>query len=946
MRQYAGDAVTALGAGSSDFPTAGARWHLRLLGGIRLQDHTTVHTRFATRAITALLARLALWPGRDHAREELIEILWPGVDVVTGRRRLRQALSLLKAALEPPEGASVPVLQADRLSVRVIPGTIACDVHAFLGLVGNGHREGALALYRGDLLPGFYDDWILEERSRLQALRDRLMAATAVHRDLHPTSAPAPQTAVPSMAGPTDALRPLRAHWPSYLTRYFDDAGQSERLLAQVLAHRLVTVRGPGGSGKTRLVVRMAEKLAPPAFASGPEGSSGFSIVLFVPLSAVQTREQLLGALRSALQIDDGAAPLDALLSRLEGVRALMVLDNAEQLAGVADELITSLTGALPGLHLLVTSRHRLGLDGEREFPVAALALPPSDAPLEVVAASPSVAMFVDRARAARVDFHLGDRNHRVIAELVRALEGMPLAIELAASRVRGFSPSEMLTRLRVPVAPSGATPRLDLLSRPGSRSMQQSRHTSMQRTIEWSWQQLDESQRAIAGALTVFPGGCDAPMLASVHPDVDIRSGLEHLYAHSLLRADAADPVVGEAADMAPRYQLYETIREYATAQFDPAHTSVWRARQRAWATGWLQAMPATPDLVQVRADQANLSLAFATAAADAAGDDVVALLVALRPLHEAVTWSLETLDHAAAALETATESARRSRGRSALVPLLFTAGRNDAATRQAEAAVREAPERTIARAWALQVLASVRWRGATSRAEQVMPWIDEAQALAQAHGGLDLLAALLSQRAYVQHGHDGDAEAASALHAQALALWEQLGNRHGVNYARYNLAVFDFLCGRRMNALVQWDAIAAEAALLQDWRRVSVVNSARSAALSEMRRWQEARQALRDGLVQSWRAMRLYDVAIDLWNLPRVLAHLRQPDKALALMAFAAQFWQSRFGALTPEDRRHIQRVERLAGGQTDVRARATATARGRQLSLAEAVALALAD
>ena len=209
---------------------------------------------------------------------------------------------------------------------------------------------------------------------------------------------------------------------------------------------------------------------------------------------------------------------------------------------------------------------------------------------------------------------------------------------------------------------------------------------------------------------------------------------------------------------------------------------------------------------------------------------------------------------------------------------------------------------------------------------------------------GDLDLLVALLSQRAYAQHGLDRNAEAASALHAQARALWACLGNGHGVNYARYNVAVFDFQSGRRESALSQWDVIAAGAASLQDWRRLSVVNSACCAALSDMRCWPRALQALRESLRHAWHAMHLYDVSVDLWNLPRVLAHLWQPGQALTLMVFAAQFWQSRFGELTAEHRRHMQRVERLVSGRA--RGRAEATARGRQLLLAEAVALALAD
>ena len=950
----------ALHAVPSSPAPSGARWHLSVLGGLRLHDSTTVHTRLATRAITALLVRLALWPKRDHAREELIELLWPDIDLPTGRRRLRQALSLLKSALEPPGADAVPVIQADRLSVRIVPGTIACDVHAFEEHARRGHGDAALLLYRGELLPGFFDEWIHEERSRLIAVHDKLLAAPATHVLVHP--APFGPAAL-EPPGPVATGSAPRAHLPSYLTRYFADAGQCERLQAQVLQHRLVTLLGPGGSGKTRLAVQVAEQLAQPGPApGGPQDATAFALLTFVPLAAVQTRGQLLGALQAALHIGATDATLDTLLARLEGVKALLVLDNAEQLAGVADDVLMGLTSALPALHLLVTSRLRLGLDGEREFPIAALPMPPAHAPLQAAAASPSVVLFVDRARAVRVDFHLSERNHAVIGQLVRALEGMPLAIELAASRVRAYSPAEMLAKLRLPVVPEGDTPGLDLLSRPGPRSTQPSRHASMQRTIEWSWQQLSEDQRALAGAMAVFQGGCDATMLGYVHAGADVREGLEQLHAHSLVHMDVhahvhghvdehvhgLDPAGAEpgTGDTPPRFQLYEPIREYAAAQFDRARSRAWRAQQRAWALAWLQAMPATPPLARVRAELTNLAVAFASAAADAAGDDAVGLLVALRPLHEGVTLSGETLAQACAAVETCTDPALRSRGRSALAPLLFTAGKTNAAKLLAEAAVAEAPAQTAVRGWALQALASVCWRGALSPAGEVMPWVDEAQALAEARGDLDLLAALLSQRAYAQHGLDRNAEAASALHAQARALWARLGNRHGVNYARYNVAVFDFQSGGRESALSQWDGIAAEAASLQDWRRLAVVNSARCAALSDMRRWPLAQEALRESLRHAWHAMRLYDVSVDLWNLPRVLAHLRKPAQALTLMAFAAHFWQSRIGDLSVADRRHVQMVERLAARQLNARACAEATARGLQMSLAEAVALALAD
>ena len=146
---------------------AGPRWNLHLLGRFELDDGDRVRTRLVTRAVTALLARLALWPQREHPREELSELLWPGVDAETGRRRLRQALSLLKGVLEPAEHGPVAAVQADRLSLRLVAGAVQCDVHAFERHARAGQHAAALAAYPGELLPGFYDEWIVDERRRL-----------------------------------------------------------------------------------------------------------------------------------------------------------------------------------------------------------------------------------------------------------------------------------------------------------------------------------------------------------------------------------------------------------------------------------------------------------------------------------------------------------------------------------------------------------------------------------------------------------------------------------------------------------------------------------------------------------------------------------------------------------------------------------------------------------
>ena len=131
-----------------------AHWHLRLLGGLVLDDGRQALTRLPGRAVTALLARLAMAPQRDHPREELIELLWPGVALDIGRNRLRQTLSTLRRLLEPPgRGLSAPVLAADRLVLRLLPGGLHCDVVAFEQAMARRSDAEALAWYRGELLP-------------------------------------------------------------------------------------------------------------------------------------------------------------------------------------------------------------------------------------------------------------------------------------------------------------------------------------------------------------------------------------------------------------------------------------------------------------------------------------------------------------------------------------------------------------------------------------------------------------------------------------------------------------------------------------------------------------------------------------------------------------------------------------------------------------------------
>jgi predicted ATPase len=949
-------------------PAAGEpRWQVRLLGAVQAFDGVQRIERFPSRAGAALLARLALAPQQAHAREELVELLWPGVDLAIGRNRLRQTLSALKSLLEPADQPGASVLQADRLHVRVVPGALGCDVRDFEQLARSGQVDAALALYGGDLMPGYYDDWIIEERGRLAALRERLQAAPSA----------LPRLAAPparrSTAADTAGAEPSGLRLPGYLTRLFGVELAAARLRAMLLSNRLVSLLGPGGSGKTRLAVEVASALrevpgwSPPGDAgtAPAAAASRFDGVAFVPLVNCSSAPQMADAIAAALRLPGGAetvgsGPADRLVGALAGRRMLLVLDNLEQLVGAAAPLVAQLLAQLPGLHLLVTSRHALEVDGERCVQVDPLPLPATGSSLEDAAANPAVALFVDRARAVRSDFHLGPRNHADIVTLVRALQGMPLAIELAAARIRSFAPRDMAQRLQPTEADGfGSTPGLDLLARGGPRAGLDARHASMQRTVEWSWKLLSPGERELLCALTIFRGGCSAEAVRALQSGADTLLLLDALVAHSLVAApmagDSADPARsqidsddddGASGGGATRFFLYEPIREFAAARLSAAQALPWRARHRAWMLDWAQALPVTPSLAAVRAEMPNLEAALASALADGDPASAVHLLLRLRRVLEDVELPASAMLHAEAAVAHCPDPLLRCRGQSLLGPLLLLAGRGEAALAAAQAGLDGLQGLSTDPALlgrALHALARVRWRSERV-AVNTLPLLDAAEPLALAVGDLELQAGLLALRAFVFNRSAGDHGRARALHEQALDLWQRLGNRHAVHSGLYNLAVTEQLAGRNEDALLRLAQLEGSARQLHDWRRLSQAANVAGNALCDLRRWPQAADALRQALRLAWRTMAPYELAYPLWNLPRALAHLRQPELALQLAAFAAQYWERGFGKLTAADQRDLLRVRRLAARQIELRRIEAAWAQGAALSLGQAVALAL--
>ncbi|MFN8484530.1 MAG: tetratricopeptide repeat protein [Anaerolineae bacterium] len=305
---------------------------------------------------------------------------------------------------------------------------------------------------------------------------------------------------------------------------------------------RLVTLTGPGGTGKTRLSLEVASYLLD----RFPDG------VFFVDLAPISDPGLVLSTIAHVLSVrEQGRRPLlDRLKDYLRGKQLLLLLDNFEQVVGGASTLAQLLVVG-PHLRLLVTSREALHLRGEHEFAVSPLPVPDPKSPPAVdrLMDYAAVQLFVDRAQAAKADFALAAQNGLVIAEICRRLDGLPLAIELAAARIKLLPPEALLARLDYRLKPL-----------PGGARDLPARQQTMRATIGWSYDLLDEREKAVFRRLSVFAGGCSPEAAQAVCSDEGRTTHLEDsifsLVDKNLLRQERHR---GE-----PRFSMLETIRAY----------------------------------------------------------------------------------------------------------------------------------------------------------------------------------------------------------------------------------------------------------------------------------------------------------------------------------------------------------------------------------------------
>ncbi|SNY64168.1 Predicted ATPase [Paractinoplanes atraurantiacus] len=593
-----------------------------MLGGFIVdRDGSPVQAReWRLRKARTLVKLLALAPDQRMHRDVLLETLWPGRAPAPATNNLHQALHMARRALAG-DGPHAGLLELHDDVVALRAGEpVDVDVTHFERLAEAARSGGdpadlraAVAAYAGDLLPeDRFEEWAVQRRDELRELLGEVLVDLAARTDRPGEALAALQRALAMNPRHEGAVRGLMRHLaaagrgPEALARYerlrddlrtdygSDPDPETRRLYRNLLTGRsdgdqrtvprhnlvpaltsfvgrereiadvhrlltqggLLTLTGVGGAGKTRLAEEAARRL----LGDQPDG------VWFADLARVGDPRLVAGAVAAALGLDPAAGPdpLRTLTGRLARARLLLILDNCEHLLAACAELAAAIRRACPGVTLLATSREPLHAPGEVTFRVPSLEVPgPGDLGAEM---PPSMRLFLDRAHDVRPEFALDEGNAAAVAEICRRLDGMPLAIELAAARMSHLEAVEIAERLHEA---------LTLLGRRGPLT----RHATLRATLEWSHALLDADEQILLRRLAVFAGGFSLPSAERVCaggplPRDEILDCLGRLADKSLVQIERS----GDRS----RYRLLETIRQLARERlaeageadlFDAAH-------------------------------------------------------------------------------------------------------------------------------------------------------------------------------------------------------------------------------------------------------------------------------------------------------------------------------------------------------------------------------------
>ena len=616
---------------------------MTMLGGFSVRaGNCPVPDAWRLRKSKTLVKLLALADGHRAHRDVLTEVLWPGVDPAAAANNLHQALHAARRALAP-DGSPVPGLLRLQGEIVVLStgGDLLVDADVFAAAAQQALRSRsvedfriALDLYAGELLPEDRDAaWAAADRERLAALYDSLgvgLARALLEREspgeaisllescaarrpddeplhrllidaldqagrrwdalatyerlrkmLEEEYAAAPEPATRSLyrrilCGQRSAGSAVAGNLPAALTSFIGRRREIAEMLALQERTRLLTLTGPGGVGKTRLGIEVVRQLAASDMAA--DG------VWLVDLSGVRDGRLVPAAAAASLGLELSGTELTAaaLVKQLADWKMIVLLDNCEHLLGAAADFVLTLLERCPGVSVLATSREPFRLPGEVVWRVPSLELPdPQDADDPAGLARPeSVQLFLERARNAAPGFRLNSSTALPVAQICLRLDGMPLALELAASRTANLAPAELAARLD------------DALGTLAARIRGvPDRQATLAATLDWSHDLLEDDERAVFRRLSVFAGGCTLDAAEEV-----CAGGLHEPVATLVSRLVDKSLVAADTAGDQARFRMLEVVRQYAAKHLaSTGELADRRHRHALWYAG--QAESLDPD-------------------------------------------------------------------------------------------------------------------------------------------------------------------------------------------------------------------------------------------------------------------------------------------------------------------------------------------------------------
>ena len=907
----------------------------------------------------ALLALLLREPGRPVQADHLVEELWQGRAPAGAATTLRSYVSKLRAVLD----AEAPLVATPGgYALEVAPEAVDSHQFERLTKEGEaalGRRRAqqagevlreALGLWRGRAFDGLADDGALRLEAerlgqlRLLALEQRIEAdlalgaaselveelealvrehpyrerpwrqlMLALYRAERQTDALAAYRRARTLLDelglePSEELRELeqailrqdvppalapeqRHNLPAPLTSFVGreaELDDIERLLEDA---RLVTLTGVGGAGKTRLALEAAARAVP----HRPDG------VFFVDLSGLSDPRLVAAEVASELGVGEqtSASVAERLAAHLREADLLLVLDNCEHLRAPCADLLQGLLAACPQLRAFATSRELLGVPGEVDYPVPPLAVPPGDADPDALRSSDAVRLLLARARDARPLLPDDERVLQTAGRICRDLDGIPLAIELAAARAKALSLEEIATRL---------ADRFRFLV--SWRRLAAARHRTLLEAMDWSYELLAEEERALLDGLSVFAGGFTLDAAAGVCLEGDDGRGVE-----LVTRLIDASLVVADEREGVMRYRLLETVRQYAgerlTASGEDADT---HARHAGW---YLElAERAAPELTGdkqaswfavLEAEHDNLRASLDHLADSGESELLLRLAIALTRfwyVRGHLAEARERLAQALAQPDERTPELRR-RALTAAASLALLQGDYEASTAFAEESLDVARGigelRHVANALS-NLGAIVLAAGDHGRAGVLL---EEAVALARAAGD-ERVAALAINNLGDLALTVGDYERAEPLFEESLALLRSRGDTANVSRSLFNLGAVALELGRLAGA--------------------------------------EAR--FRESLSLAEQAGDKEDLAWCLEGFAALAAAASYGERAALLLGAAAALLEEMGADFKPFERQLHDATRAQALALCGEQAFAGAAQQGAALSLAEAVAAALAE